>query len=130
MSEITPTKNNIILDLVIEEAYDLIKGKKKVVKDPQGNIQYRRHDVTGIMMLLDKLDTRVHTMKELKMWTKVKDRLREAYFEKKNKLELTAEQAVFLKEYLTNFQERDGKDIQPREFEVRTLIGITEQLET
>jgi len=131
--EIKPKHNRKIIQLKKEEAYQIKKGlfgktKKRIIKDKKGNVQYFRHDFTGLMLLLDRFRSALHDINDLKTWVKVKNRLRKAYFEEKNELELTSDEVNFLKDYLENFQKRDGKDVNLQEFESKTLIGVLEQL--
>ena len=103
------------------------KGKKIELKDLQGNQQYLRNDAVGLMGLLGRLDTRLYTLKDLKLWTKLRDKLRECFFKDSNDLELTLDEAKFLKDYLLNIQTKDAKDRPLQEFEIRTLVGLSEQ---
>jgi len=125
--EIKPKRTNKI-KLEAELAYDPSKKRKKVIKDKNGNPQYYRHDATGLMMLLDRLKTPLHSYEDLKFWTKIKDKLRKTHFEKKEEIELTSDEMNFLTKYLKEFREKDGKGEQLREFEVRTLLAVLEQI--
>jgi len=130
--KIKPTQKRIKIKLEEEKAYKikktLFKTKKEVIKDRSGQPQYWRHDYTSLMVLLDYFQTSLHTMEEMKIWVKLKDKIRINYFNKQKELELTQDEAEFLKDFLKNFQEKDGKNINLREFETRTLIGVLEQL--
>jgi len=126
--KILASTKGIVLHLLAEKAYDKDKkGHKIELKDHEGNQQYLRNDAVGLMGILGRLDTRLYTLKDLKLWTKIRDKLRECYFKDTDELELTLDEAKFLKDYLLNVQTKDAKDRSLQEFEIRTLIGISEQ---
>jgi len=129
MGEIKPiTNTNITLEIVKEPIYDINKKKKKeVIRDKDGNIQYQRNDLNGLMSIINKIDSRRHPLKELKMSMKIKDKLRQAYLEDAKKIELTVSEGEFLKTYLQGYQETEGKEQIMQEFEIRTVIGVLEQ---
>jgi helix-turn-helix protein len=43
-------------------------------------------------------------------------------------LELSLDEASFLKSYLDEIPEKEGKEVQLQEFEIRTLVSVLEQL--
>lgn len=119
--------NNFVLKLEKEEAYEIKKGKKEVIKDKAGEIQYLRNDIVGLMGLLTKFDSRIHNLKDYKQWIKLRDRLRQAFIDDLESVELSLDEASFLKEYLSNLSEKEGKTATMVEFEIRSLIGVLEQ---
>ena len=127
--EIAKTNKAFSLTLVKEEAFDLKKGNKEILKDDKGDIQYSRNDIVGLMGLLSKLDTKIHSLKEYKQWIKVRDKLKDCFVDDAEEMELTVSEASFLKDYLSGFQEREGKVINLDEFEVRTLVGVLAQFD-
>ncbi len=113
------------LALIQDPALDK-KGKQLVVN---GEKQYKRDDFVGLINLLNRFDSKKHAMPDYKMLVKVKDRIF-ANWEKEDKcLELSVNEANFLKDYLVNLNTRDAVNDSLREFEIRTLVGITEQFE-
>jgi hypothetical protein len=108
----------------------LEKGKKVIQRDAEGKIQYLRNDAIGLMGLLSAFDSRIHALRECSVWVKLRNKVREAYLEenKDNTLSLTIEEANFLKDYLKNFKENEGKNIQMKEFEIRTIVGLLEEV--
>jgi len=116
---------SVKIDMVREIMYD---KKGKPLKDPQGEISYKREDYNGLMSLLNKYDSRLHDMKDLKMYLKLKDKLYEGWVKNKTQLELSVDEAAFLKKFLSEYKDRDGKDVPLKEFEARTLVGMLEAL--
>jgi len=117
---------SVKIDMVREIVYD---KKGKPLKDPQGETSYKREDYNGLMSLLNKYDSRLHDMKDLKMYLKLKDKLYEGWVKNKTQLELSVDEAAFLKKFLAEYKDRDGRDVPLKEFEMRTLVGILEALE-
>lgn len=115
------------LSLTKEEAKDLKSGKP--LKDPRGEIQYIRNDIVGLMSLLAKMDSKIHSLKDYKSWIKLRDKLRNCFVDEKDVLEMSIDEAAFLKDFLSNLTEREGKQTELSEFEIRTLVGILEQFE-
>lgn len=106
------------------------KGDIVVSKTPQGDINYTRNDVVGLMALLSKFDTRIHPLKDWKQSMKVRNKVRDAYLEDLEEIELTLDEAAFLKIYLKELPEKEGQQQNMLEHELRTLFGIQEQLES
>ena len=116
----------ITLVLIQETA----KGKDgNDVMDPQGEKQYKRDDHMGLIGIIGRFDSTKHPLKDYKRLIRIKDLLIESWSKETKELGLTLEQATFLKEYLVNFPEKEGKVAPLKEFEMRTLVGILEQLE-
>lgn len=104
------------------------KGRKTILKDERNEPRYTRNDIIGLMELLGKFDSRLHTMKDYKQWIKVKDKLKECFVNNLDLLKLSLDEAAFLKEFLTDLTIKDSKDSRLVEFEIRSLVGILEQL--
>ena len=117
-----------IIKLIKEELMEKVKGKLVTAKTPDGDIQYVRHDVLGLLGLLAKFDTRLHTLKELKAWTGMRDKLRQALYEESETLEISEDDSKFLVDFLSTMKDKDAKDRPLSEFEVKTLIGISDEL--
>lgn len=128
--EIAKTKEmNITLKL---EREDLLiknkeKGKFEPATNPQGEIQRVRDDTLGLLGLLSKFNSSQHQLRDCQIWTQLRNKLRKAFYEEEKEIVLTLDQAAFLKDYLKNLQEKDGKGIPLPEFEINTQIGILEQ---
>lgn len=112
-----------------EESQIREKGVIKTNTDPDGEVQYTRNDLAGLNSLLSKFDSRTHQLRDMQMFIKVKDKLRKSYLEETDAIILNIEEAKFLKEYLKNFKDRDGRTGPIAEFEIRTMFGVLEQLE-
>jgi len=103
--------------------------KGEIIKDAEGNIQYQQEDYAGLFNVLRLFDSRQHTtMDEYKIYVKTKDAINDAWMHDKTEVELSLDEAKFLKDFLAKFPEGDGKGYQMKEFEIRTLISIAEQL--
>ena len=114
------------LNLIQEAALDK-KGKE--TKDEKGNKQYKRDDFVGLINLLNVFDTKIHEMKDYKMFIKLKDHIFINWAKENKTLELSLDEATFLKDYLSNFPEKEGKNVSLPEFMIRTICGILEQIE-
>jgi len=130
--EVIKKSTIITLQLVKEPAAIVIgvKGKRKIEieKDETGEpASFIRNDVAGLTQLLARFDTRKYQVRDWQRWTQVKKKLYECYLENKLELSLNLEEAEFLKRFLKDFSEKEGKDTSLREFEVRTLLGILDQ---
>lgn len=106
------------------------KGIFEVSKNPQGEINYMRNDLIGLMALLRRFDTRIHPPKDWKMSIKIKDKLTEAYVNELESIDLNLDQASFLKLYLKEMSDKEGQKDPLPEHELRTLFGVLEQFES
>ena len=124
----TQKETQIKLELVTIEAREKDKkGKIVVSKRPDTNeINYIRNDIVGLMTLLRRFDTKLHIMRDWKMSVKIKDKLSEAYLNDFKEIRLTLDEAAFLKNYLQELPEKEGKQESISEFEIRTMISIQE----
>ena len=125
--KIAKSLHNFKLKLEQEEAYQIKNEKKIQIKNDKGETQYVRNDVVGLMGLLGKFDSRIHTMQDYKYLIKLKDKLKLCFLTNMNLLDLSLNEAKFLKEYLSNLSEKEGKENILAEFEIRSLIGLLEQ---
>ena len=116
---------SVHIDIIKEALHD---AKGKVIKDPQGNISYKREDYNGLISLLNKFDSRLHDFKDMKIFLKLKDKIYQGWVENKKQLDLSIDEAGFLQRFLSDIREKDGKDSSLREFEMRTLVGVLEEL--
>ena len=128
--EISSSLETFQLTLEEEESHERQGEKIVVSKDKEGHIQYDRNDTVGLMGLLGHFDTRLHVLKDYKVWLKVRDRLIQSYLDHSKVLSLSIDQASFLKDFLTHLPEKDCKDVPLPEFETRTLVGLIEQFES
>jgi len=120
----------ITIKLIQEEAKEKNdKGEVVVSKDPQGNTNYLRNDLVGLQRLLSRFDTRIHTVKDWKLSIKIKEKITKAYLDDLKEIDLNLDQAAFLKIYLKEFPEKEGKNENLLEYELRTLFGILEQID-
>lgn len=121
---------NIKLQLVKEELRIKEKGKIIVAKDEQGEIRYIRNDALGLMGILGRLDSRIHSqLRDQQQWIKVRDKIHQCLLHDLDTLELNLDEAKFLKDFLKEFPDKDGKNNPMAEFEVRSRIGVLEQFE-
>lgn len=125
MEEIITKPKSFSLQLIQEPATDR-KGKEIVDRD--GNKSYRRDDVVGLMNLLNRFDSRLHLMSDYKMFLKLKDHILNSWAKEEKFLDLSLDEATFLKNFLSGVTTKDGKDSQLQEFEMRTLVGILDAL--
>ena len=120
----------ITIKFVKEEAKDKdSKGNIVVSKNPKGEVNFLRNDLVGLAALLRRFDTRIHPPKDWKQSIKIKEKLTEAYIKDAEGIELTLDQATFLKLYLKDLPEKEGKQEALPEFELRTLFGTLDQFD-
>lgn len=135
MSEETKKKTIII---VLKRMPGFTKDRKgKLIEQIEPDSKALRciqDDTYGLQQLLFKFDTRKHGMKEWKQKVNILDKLIEIYKKidetkaEQMDLELSLDEASFLKSYLDEIPEKEGKEVQLQEFEIRTLVSILEQL--
>lgn len=124
----SPSK--VTLNLIKEELQIREKGKIITAKDEIGETRYKRNDALGLMGLLGRFDSKLHTqIREQMYWVSLRDKIHDCLLHEKNTLELSIDEAKFLKDYLNDLPEKDGKNSTPMmEFEIRSRMGISEQL--
>lgn len=120
---------NTKIKFIQELAKELDKaGNEITVKEADGRDSFIRNDIVGLNALLRKFDTRRHAVKDWKISIKIKEKLLQAYLKQQTELELTKEEAIFLKDYLSKINEVEGQAEKIQDFELKTLFGILEQL--
>ena len=109
----------------------MIDKNGKEVLDPNKEVQYRRDDAIGLQSLLGRFDNRKHpgAMKLIRSVLNVQDKVREAWQKEKKEINLMLEEATFIKQYLEHITDNEAKENQLREFEMRTLVAVLDQLE-
>jgi hypothetical protein len=140
-------KNSIKIVLQKKFAYSKNdKGKVEPVINPDKSHAFRILDMQGLQNILQTLDTRTrNTPNDWKQSIKINDKLVKLFLEKDDQnetadeIELTIDEASFLKRFLTEFPDKEGKNLNRtnkfggkleglQEFEQRALINILEQL--
>jgi len=115
--------------LSIQIVQEVVKDKRgKPIKDSNGELQYKREDFTGLTALLNYFNSTLHTMDEIKSFIWIKDIILQYWVNSNTKIDLPLDEALFLRNYLNNLIEKDAQGKQLKEFEMRTMIGISEQL--
>jgi hypothetical protein len=115
-------KNRIKLRL--EQVVNVDKGGKGV-KDREGNLTYIRHDGIALSQLINAVDSKMVTTGEYPAWIALDDKSREALNKERSEIELTVDEASFLKKLFSNPQ---NDRVPLGVFHVRTINGILEQL--
>ncbi len=123
------TPNSFIIKISKIEAKNLVKGEAEVTRDPNGEPSYLQHDVIGLNKLLNLFDSRKHQLRDMQRFIAVRDKVLNAYYETSDKIVFTLDEAAFLKDYLKELKDKDAKDQPLQEFEIRTLLGVIDQLE-
>lgn len=125
----------LTLKLVEEKAYNRDKDGKKKEAMVQGEQAYIRNDLSALQSLLSNFDTKTHAPKDWKSWTKIKDKVVDCYLNDKRKMELSLDEAGFLKDFLIDLRDKNTRDSKEKEkisfneFQVRSLLGLIEQFE-
>lgn len=125
------TKEQESQKIVIKLSREAVLDKKgKEVIGPDKEIAYKRDDIIGLQSLLGRFDNRKHpgAMKLIRSVLNVQDKVRDAWLKDKKEIDLTLEEASFIKKYLEDITDNEAKDNQLREFEMRTLVGVLDQL--
>ena len=97
-------------------------------------IDYERNDIMGILALLNRFESTKHTMDDMKGCIKLKDKILKDFDESnlppEIKIELTLNEVSFLKLYINEFMEREGKVNPLNEFEMRTIVMLEESFKS
>ena len=120
----------VILDLVTE----LYKNKEGKVLDKK---TFKQKDAWALMQLLSFYNSKIGTFRDFQKILSLHDKVQNAWRKEAKTMELTIDEAAFLKDYLENFNERSASipiptGLDPNrltEFRLRTLVTIVEQLE-
>jgi hypothetical protein len=101
----------------------------KVQKDPSGEKLYSQHDSVALMSLLDAIDFTKYSMKEWRLAVKLRDKIEDAWRREAKNIELTLDEAAFLKDFLFNLKDKLQAGTRITPFVLRTVVAISEQLE-
>jgi hypothetical protein len=127
------------IKILLQKKFAYQKNKKGKI-EPVINIDDKKHsfrilDMQALQDILSMMDTKVrNTPNDWKQSMKIGDKLIKLYLDKDeqneddDELELTSDEAAFLKRYLTEFPEKEGKIHTLREHQQRTFCNILEQL--
>lgn len=106
------------------------KGNKKLVvnKDAAGQISYTRNDAIALENMLARFSTAKYQVRDWKQVMTIRKKLRECYLTETTDLKLTASEIAFLKSYIDNLPEKEGK-VQPlRNYEMITYFYLKDIL--
>jgi len=122
-------KQKIVLRLKNELLLD--KNGKELKFGPDREPEYKQEDAIGLQSLINRYDSKKHpgAMKLVKALLNIKDKLEEVWRKDGEELGLSIDESSHLKEYLSKFMDLEGKDVTLKQFELRTLVDILEQLE-
>lgn len=131
-----PQKKTIKIIFQKKYAYEKDdKGNLKPLLDQGKRHSFRVLDMQGLQDVLSYLDTKTrNSPNDWKQSLKINDKLVKLYLDKDDQnedddeIELTFDEASFLKRYLTEFADKEGKQFQLREFQQRALVSILDQL--
>ena len=132
-----PEDHKIVIELYKRFAYDKKDGKIKEAINHEGLHNYQRHDLMGLQELLYRFNSTLHDIKtEFKQWGKIVRKIQNVIIEQDEdneniiKIGLSIDEAKFLKEYLLNFNDKDGKSGPPLvPSALFALPSVLEQLE-
>lgn len=126
--EVKEVKKGIVVKLIKEESVD---KKGEVIKDPKDNEPlYKRHDSIALTQMLNGIDTRKYDFKGLKTYSNLKEKVDNAWLKDGTELDLTIDQAAFLKEYLGELNSKtNAQTFIAGPFHIRTMVAIKEQLD-
>jgi len=130
------TNKTITIILKRIAAYNKDKNGKLIQQREIGTgvLQCIQDDLFGLQSIFGKFDSRIRGIRDWRNRMTIIDKLTEIYKksndqkEEDNTLELTLDEASFLKIFLDEFPEKEGKNQPLKDFEIRTLLSISEQL--
>jgi len=103
--------------------------KGKDLKSLDGEPLYKQHDSIALIQLLNSIDAKQFGFKGYKTYLRIQDKVENAWRDDLMEIELSLDEATFLKDYLTHFEQKSRKDSQDlTPFLIRTLVHIVEQL--
>lgn len=127
-----------LITINLKRVAAFIKGKDgKAIEDfdpHSGGIKCKQDDNWGLLQILGRFDSHLHPVSEWKTKLQIVDKLWEVFKKRDEKkaadlkLDLTLDEAAFLKSYLVNIPEKECKGVNIEEYETRTIIEILEQL--
>jgi hypothetical protein len=124
--------DKIKINLVQEKAKikKMVDGKEKVVESvtAEGEPTYIRDDLTSLQRLLNHFDTSQKPQRDWMSWAKIRRKIYDCYINSDSKIELTIDEASFLKDFLDNFSKDLGKGVKLTDGEIITMSSILEQL--
>jgi len=118
--------------IVVKFYKEVAKNKKgEEIKDPNGNKVYERDDAFALMNMLGAVDTTKFDWDTLKVAVKLQEKVKKCWASDKKELELTVDEAKFLKDYLKDFDKKRNPQtiFQQAMFYLKTRTSIVEQLE-
>ena len=107
------------------------KDGKRIVKDDKrkdGELMYRRNDCIALQQLLHKFDSREHPVKDWGFSASIKEKLYDCIIYDRQILEVSNEEASFLKRFLEQFPTKEGKNALLQSAEIQVRESILEQL--
>ncbi|MFQ5834307.1 MAG: hypothetical protein ACE5HR_00075 [bacterium] len=116
--------DNNKIKVKLEQIKNIDKDGKSI-KDKEGNLIYIRHDAIALSQLINAVDSKVVATGEYPAWIALDDKSREALKQDRDEIELTVDEASFLKKLFSNPQ---NDRVTLGVFHVRTINGILEQL--
>ncbi len=116
-----PDQKGDTIKLILERKYYRPKdekGKKAPKEDKEGKKQYKVHDLYALIEVLNRFDSRAHEMREWQSWSGVTTKITSIQEDMTNsegdlELEIEKEEAKFLRRYIEEFNQKDGKQQQP-----------------
>jgi hypothetical protein len=105
-------------------------GKKELVdsKVPTGEKNYIRNDAISLENLLGRFDSRKYQVRDWKTVISIRKKLYNCYIKDLNEVTFSEEEASFLKRYLNNLVEKEGKDAPFNTFDLQTFFYLQEVL--
>lgn len=114
----------IEIELIKEEALDndgnaIGEGNDK---------QYKRYDALVLKQLMSVFDSSKYDLIGYRNFLNVTDKIDQVWKDDLSKLELTLDEANFLKEYFTNINKKSKDGTSFGEFHIRTLLYLVDKL--
>lgn len=106
------------------------KGRKSLVdsKTAEGEPTYVRNDTISLTGILSRFDMRKYQPRYWKEVMTITKKLRQCYLDDSDELKLTESETEFLRDFLKNFPEKEGKETPLRQFDLPTYFYLLEQL--
>jgi len=119
-------KMSIKLKLVSEVLLDKNNKEQKDINSKEK--LYKQLDIVSILELLSIWDSaKSKGLEDYKKYIKIKDKFEVAWREDLKEIQLSLDDAGFLKDYFSNIQDK-SRQSSLREVHLRTIISVLEQL--
>lgn len=135
-TEKKPAKKTVQILLKRVAAFNKVKDDavEMAIDKETGGIKCKQDDNWALLKILEFFDTHIHPVFEWKHVLTIRDKLWDIFKNRSEKeatdltLELTLDEAAFLKQFLAQLPEKECKASPLEEYIMRTYLALSEQL--